>query len=231
MQKLSYARYRFPSVIIQHSVWLYFRFPLSYRDVGDLLAERGIDVSYETVRRWALKFGRVYARKLRTTRPRPDGRWHLDEIFVSINGKRMYLWRAVDSEGEVLDILVQSRRNKKAALKLMRKLLKKQGFIPDAFVTDKLPSYGAALKDLRLSKHHDFGDRKNNRAENSHLPVRQRERRMQRFKSAGSAQQFLSTHAAIYNVFNVQRHLTSRKTLRQFRSEAMSVWQTATEAA
>jgi len=231
MQKTSYARSRFPPVIIQHAVWLYFRFPLSFRDVEDLLAERGIDVSYETVRRWTLKFGQAYARKLRQTRPRPDGRWHLDEMFVSINGKRMYLWRAVDSEGEVLDILVQSRRNKKAALKLMRKLLKKQGFVPDAFVTDKLPSYGAALNDLGLSKRHDFGGRKNNRAENSHLPVRQRERRMQRFKSAGSAQRFLSTHATVYNTFNVQRHLISRKTLRQLRSEAMSVWQTVTAAA
>ena len=231
MQKISYARYRFPPVIIQHSVWLYFRFPLSYRDVEDLLAERGIDVSYETVRRWALKFGQAYARRLRKTRPRPDCRWHLDEMFVSINGKRMYLWRAVDSEGEVLDILVQSRRNKTAALKLMRKLMKKQGFIPDAFVTDKLPSYGATLKDLGLSKHHDFGGRKNNRAENSHLPVRQRERRMQRFKSAGSAQRFLSTHAAVYNTFNVQRHLVSRKSLRQVRNEAMSAWQTVTAAA
>ena len=218
-------------MIIQHAVWLYFRFPLSYRDVEDLLAERGIDVSYETVRRWALNFGQAYARRLRTTRPRPDARWHLDEVFVSIAGKRMYLWRAVDSEGEVLDILVQSRRNKKAALKLMRKLLKKQGFVPDAFVTDKLPSYGAALKDLGLTKHHDFGGRKNNRAENSHLPVRQRERRMQRFKSARSAQRFLSTHATVYNTFNVQRHLISRKTLRQFRNQAMSLWQTATATA
>ena len=231
MQKISYARHRFPPEIIQHVVWLYFRFPLSFRDVEDLLAERGVDVSYETVRRWALKFGQAYARYLRQARPRPTGRWHLDEVFVSINGKRMYLWRAVDSEGEVLDILVQSRRNKKAALKLMRKLLKKQGFVPDAFVTDKLPSYGAALKDLGLSKHHDFGGRKNNRAENSHLPVRQRERRMQRFKSAGSAQRFLSTHATVYNTFNVQRHLITRKTLRLFRNEAMSVWQTVTAAA
>ncbi len=231
MQKISYARYRFPPVIIQHAVWLYFRFPLSYRDIEDLVAERGIDLSYETVRRWALKFGQAYARRLRTTRPRPDVRWHLDEVFVSIAGKRMYLWRAVDSEGEVLDILVQSRRNKKAALKLMRKLLKKQRFVPDAFVTDKLPSYGAALKDLGLTKHHDFGGRKNNRAENSHLPVRQRERRMQRFKSARSAQRFLSTHATVYNTFNVQRHLISRKTLRQFRNQAMSLWQTATATA
>ncbi len=231
MQKISYGRYRFPPVIIQHAVWLYFRFPLSYRDIEDLVAERGIDLSYETVRRWALKFGQAYARRLRTTRPRPDVRWHLDEVFVSIAGKRMYLWRAVDSEGEVLDILVQSRRNKKAALKLMCKLLKKQGFVPDAFVTDKLPSYGAALKDMGLAQHHDFGGRKHNRAENSHLPVRQRERRMQRFKSARSAQRFLSTHATVYNTFNAQRHLISRKTLRQFRNQAMSLWQTATATA
>ena len=231
MQEISYARYRFPPVIIQHAVWLYFRFPVSYRDVEDLLAERVIDVSYETVRRWALKFGQAYARRLRTTRPRPDVRWHLDEVFVFIAGKRMYLWRAVDSEGEVLDILVQSRRNKNAALKLMRKLLKRQGFVPDAFVTDKLQSYGAALKDMGLTKHHDFSGRKNNRAENSHLPVRQRERRMQRFKSARSAQRFLSTNATVYNAFNVQRHLISRKTLRQFRNQAFGLWQTATAAA
>jgi transposase-like protein len=152
-------------------------------------------------------------------------------MFVSINGRQMYLWRAVDCEGEVLDILVQSRRDKRAALKLMRKLMKKQGFVPDAFVTDKLPSYGAALDDLGLSKRHETGGRKNNRAENSHLPVRQRERRMQRFKSAGSAQRFLSTHAAVYNTFYTQRHLISRSTLRQFRNEAMSVWKIATAAA
>jgi len=145
MKQISYSRHRFPDSIIQHAVWLYFRFPLSFRDVEDMLAERGIDVSYESVRRWSVKFGLDYARRLRKRRPRPNERWHLDEVFVSINGKRMYLWRAVDSEGEVLDILVQSRRNKRAALKLMRKLLKKQGFVPDAFVTDKLPSYGAAL--------------------------------------------------------------------------------------
>ncbi len=228
MTKISYIRHRFPPDVIRYAVWLYFRFPLSYRDVEELLAERGIDTSYETVRRWALKFGQAYARKLRKTRPQPNARWHLDEVFVSINGKRMYLWRAVDNEGEVLEILVQSRRNKKAALKLIRKLLKKQGFVPDAFVTDKLPSYGVVLRDLRLSKHHDFGGRKNNRAENSHLPVRQRERRMQRFKSPGSAQRFLSTHAAIYNNFNVQRHLISRRTLRQFRGEAMMTWQMVT---
>ena len=197
----------------------------------DITRAKWIPSSYETVRRWALKFGQAYARRLRTTHPRPDARWHLDEVFVSISGKRMYLWRAVDSEGDVLDILVQSPRNKKAALKLMRGLLKKQGFVPDTFVTDKPPSYGAALKDLGLTKYHDFGGRKNNRTENSHLPVRQRERRMQRFKSARSAQRFLSTHATVYNTFNVQRHLISRKTLRQFRNQAMGLWQTATAAA
>ena len=231
MKQISYSRHRFPGSIVQHAVWLYFRFPLSFRDVEDMLAERGIDVSYESVRRWSVKFGLAYACKLRRSRPRPDGRWHLDEIFVSINGKRMYLWRAVDNEGEVLDILVQSRRNKKAALKLMRKLLKKQGFVPDAFVTDKLPSYGAALGDLGLSKRHDFGGRKNNCAENSHLPVRQRERRMQRFKLPGSAQRFLSNHATIYNTFYTQRHLISRSILRQFRAEAMEQWRHATASA
>ena len=141
MDKLSYRRHRFPSIVIQQAVWLYFRFALSYRDVEDMLAERGIDVSYETVRRWASKFGGIIARKLRRGRPRPDGRWHLDEVFVSINGRQLYVWRAVDSEGEVLDILVQPRRDRKAALKLMRKLLKKHGVTPATVVTDKLASY------------------------------------------------------------------------------------------
>ena len=231
MKKISYRGHRFPHAIIQHAVWLYFRFPLSFRDVEDLLAERGIDVSYETVRRWSLKFGLAYAKRLRASRPQPDARWHLDEVFVSINGGRMYLWRAVGSEGEVLDVLVQCRRNRTAALKLMRKLLKKQGFAPDMIVTDKLPSYGAALVDLGMKDKHVTGGRSNNRTENSHLPIRLRERRMQRFKSPCSAQQFLSTHAAVYNIFNVQRHLISRKTLRQFRGEAMRIWQAVAAAA
>lgn len=148
-----------------------------------------------------------------------------------MNGKRMYLWRAVDSEGEVLGILVQARRNKAATAKLMRKLLKAQGYIPDRIVTDKLPSYGAALRELGLSKQHDFGGRKSNRAENSHLPVRQRERRMQGFKSPGSAQRFLSTHAAVYNTFNVQRHLTSARTHRDFRASALQTWREVVAAA
>ncbi len=231
MNKISYRGHRFPPEIIRYAVWLYFRFALSFRDIEDLLAERGIDVSYETVRRWCLKFGQAYAASLRQQRPHADTRWHLDEVFVSINRRRMYLWRAVDAEGVVLDILIQSRRNKKAALKLMRKLLKKQGFSPDTVVTDKLPSYGAALADLGMKDKHVTGGRSNNRAENSHLPVRQRERRMKRFKSARSAQRFLSTHSAVYNCFNVQRHLISRRTLRQFRDEAISTWNLATTAA
>ena len=178
-----------------------------------------------------MKFGLAYAKTLRKTRSRADVRWHLDEVFVSINGKCVCLWRGVDCEGEILDVLVQSRRNKRAAMKPMRKLLKSQDFCPTAIVTDKLPSYRAALSDLGMEARHITGGRVNNRAENSHLPIRQRERRMQRFKSAGSAQRFLSTHAAIYNTFNVQRHLISRKTLRQFRTEAMCRWDTATAAA
>ena len=157
MRKISYSGHRFPASIIRHGVWLYFRFPLSYRDVEDLLAERGVDVAYESVRRWVLKFGAAFAWELRRRRPRPDCRWHLDEVFVSINGKQMYLWRAVDSEGEVLDILVQQRRDKEAAKKLLRKLLKKQGYAPSSIVTDKLRSYGAALGDLGLSNRHETG--------------------------------------------------------------------------
>ena len=231
MTQISYKRHRFPPQVIQHAVWLYFRFTLSFRDVEDLLAERGLDVSYESIRYWVRKFGEQYAKRINRRRQRPNCRWHLDEVFVSINGKRMYLWRAVDDEGEVLEVLVQSRRNKKAALKLVRKLLKKQGFLPSTIVTDKLPSYGAALRDLGLSRRHDFGGRKNNRAENSHQPVRRRERKMQRFKSAGSAQRFLSVHSSIYNLFNIQRHLISRDTLRQFRDIAATEWSNVVVAA
>src|SRR5436305_907749 len=176
MALLSYRRHRFPPEIIQHAVWLYLRFTLSYRDVEELLAERGLDVSYETVRRWVLKFGPLIARRLRQRRPRPGNRWHLDEMVVRIAGRRMYLWRAVDDEGEVLDMLVQRHRDTRAALRLMRKLLRKQGFAPKVLVTDKLGSYGAAFRRLRLRCHHEQGLRRNNRAENSHQPVRRRER-------------------------------------------------------
>jgi putative transposase len=230
MQPVSYARHQFPPEIIQHAIWLYLRFTLSYRDVEDLLAERGLEVSYETVRRWVLKFGPAFARNLRRLRPRPTSTWHLDEMVVSIQGKRVYLWRAVDSEGEILDALVQPHRDKTAALKLMRKLLKKQGFAPAVLVTDKLGSYGAAQRELGLSARHEQGLRKNNRAENSHQVVRRRERKIQGFKSLGSAQRFLSMHSAAYNTFNLQRHLIYRRTLRLFRIEAAQQWQIATTA-
>lgn len=229
MQQLSYRRHRFPPLVIQHAIWLYLRFALSYRDVEELLAERGIEGSNETIRRWILKFGRLFAGQLRRCRPKPDNQWHLDEMFVTIRGKRMYLWRAVDSEGEVLDFLIQPRRDRAAALKLMRKLLKKTGFAPRVVVTDKLWSYASAIRELGLSARHEQGLRKNNRAENSYQPVRRREQKMQRFKSAGSAQRFLSIHAAVYNNFNIQRHLISRFMLRTFRDEAMRNWRRAAE--
>jgi transposase-like protein len=168
MPPLRYHRHRFPSEIIQHAIWLYLRFTLSYRDVEELLAERGLDLSYETVRRWVLKFGPSIARGLRRRRPRPSNRWHLDEMVVRIGGQQMYLWRAVDHEGEVLDMLVQRRRDSQAALRLMRKLLKKQGFAPKLLVTDKLRSYASAFRQLGLSCPHEQGLRRNNRAENSH---------------------------------------------------------------
>src|SRR6201988_2891239 len=179
MAPLSYRRHRFPAEIIQHAIWLYLRFTLSYRDVEELLAERGLDISYETVRRWVLKFGPAIARRLRQRRPRPSDRWHLDEMVVRIAGKRTYLRRAVDHEGEVLDMLVQRRRDGRAALRLMRKLLKKQGLAPKFLVTDKLRSYAWAFRRLRLTCPHEQGLRKNNRAENSHPPARRREHKMQ----------------------------------------------------
>jgi len=231
MKKINSSGYRFPPEIIHQAIWLYFRFTLSLRDVEDLLAERGIQVSYETIRRWVNHFGPLLAAALRKRRPKPDTTWHLDEVFLKIDGKQVYLWRAVDAEGEVLDVLIQKRRNKQAALKLMRKLLKKYGFVPERFITDNLGSYGAAARELGIEKHHERGRWRNNRAENSHQHTRRRERKMQRFKSQGSAQRFLSTHAAVYNTFNVQRHLTSASTHRTFRASAMSTWQTTVATA
>jgi putative transposase len=230
MKALSYRGYRLPPVIIQRAVWLYLRFTLSFRDVQDLLAERGITVSHETIRRWVVHFGPIYARRLRAMRPSPTGRWHLDEVFVSISGRQMYLWRAVDDEGEVLDILVQARRDKGAALRLMRKLLKHQELVPTSIVTDRHRAYDAALRDLGLSSIHRRGKRLNNRAESSHVPIRRRERKMQGFRSAGSAQRFLSSHSATYNTFNVCRHLTTASTHRILRCQAFDAWKAAVAA-
>src|ERR1035438_5512860 len=231
MTKISYAGYRLPPEIIQQAIWLYLRFTLSLRDIEDLLAERAIGVSYETVRRWVNHFGPLIVADLRKRRPKPHATWHLDEVYLKIDGRMVYLWRAVDAEGEVLDALVQSKRNKHAALKLMRKLLKKYAFVPQRLVTDDLRSYGAAARDLGLENRHERGRWKNNRAENSHQSTRRRERKMQRFKSVGSAQKFLSSHAAVYNTFNVQRHLTSAQTHRTLRAAAMNTWREAVAAA
>lgn len=189
MSPISFKLHRFPPDTIRLAVWLYFRFTTNLRDVEDLLAERGIDVSYETVRCWANKFGPVIAANIRSKRGRADSVWHLDEMVVRINGQRMYMWRAVDKEGKVLDVLVQKRRNKAAALKLPRKLLKNQGAPPNTIVTDGLRSYPAAMKILGcIDRHQPSRLRDNNRAENSPLPVRRREGKMQRFKSQGQAQ-------------------------------------------
>ena len=224
----SYAGYRFPGDIIQRAMWMYLRFTLSFRDVEELLAERGIEGSHESIRRWVLAFGPAVARRLRARRPKPHGRWHLDEMFVRIGGKPMYLWRAVDAEGEVLDVLVQAKRDKRAARKLMRKLLKKYETAPNEWTTDKYPAYGAALRELNLGRMaHVRHKRANNRAESSHVPVRRRERKLQGFKSPRSAQRFLSMHAATYNVFTVPRHLVSAPTHRLFRAEAFEAWRSA----
>jgi len=225
LKPLSFKRHRFPPDVIRHALWLYFRFTLSFRDVEEMLAARGIDVSYETIRCWTIKFGPQIARNLKRKRPAPSPRWHLDEVVCKIGGKRMYLWRAVDDEGEVLDVVVQKRRDHDAALTLLKRLLRNQPVEPQAIVTDGLTSYRSALRELELDHLHRPGRlRENNRAENSHLPIRRRERKMQLFKSQASAQRFLTTHAAIYNTFYTQRHLISRPTLRRFRAEADVAW-------
>ncbi|WP_406851835.1 IS6 family transposase [Brevundimonas sp. BH3] len=232
MKPLSFKRHRFPGSVICQAVRWYFRFTLSLRDVEELMAERGVEVSREAIRCWVNKFGPLIAANIRRNRDRPTGRWHLDEAVVRICGRRMYLWRAVDDEGEVLDVLVQKRRNKHAALKLLRRLLRNTGIHPEAIVTDKLASYRAAIKDLHLQgRHQPGGMRENNRAENSHLFIRRRERKQQRFKSQGSAQRFLSSHGPIYNAFNLQPHLISRPGLRVLRGQAETSWLAATQTA
>ena len=220
-----------PSEIIHQAIWLYLRFTLSFRDVEDLLASAELKFRTRQSDVRVNHFGPIIAAELRKRRPRPHSIWHLDEVYLKIDGRMVYLWRAVDAEGEVLDVLVQSKRNKHAALKLMRKLLRKYAVAPERLVTDDLRSYRAATLDLGIDHLHDRGRWKNNRAENSHQPTRRRERKMQRFKSAGSAQKFLSTHAAAYNTFNVQRHLTSAQSHRVLRAAAMTTWREAVAAA
>ena len=214
--------------IIRLAVMLYVRFPLSLRNVEDLLHERGIDVSHESVRFWWHRFGPMFASEIRKKRAErlrswPQWRWHLDEMFVKINGERHYLWRAVDHEGEVLESFVTKTRDKKAALKFLKKSMKRFGR-PHILVTDKLRSYGAALKEIGASDRQETGRWLNNRAENSHLPFRRRERAMQRFRRMRSLQMFAAVHASVSNHFNAERSLSSRAIFKQNRAAALAEW-------
>ncbi len=224
----SYKRHRFPPEIIGHAVWLYFRFALSYRDVEELLAERGMILTYETIRQWCHKFGQGYANSLRRRRPRTGDKWHLDEVFISINGAQHYLWRAVDQDGTVLDILVQSRRNKIAARKFFRKLLKGLRYVPRVLITDKLASYEAAKLAVLPSVEHRRHKGLNNRAENSHQPTRERERRMRRFKSPGHVQRFLAAYGPIAAHFRPRRHRLTAADYRQLLAERFATWRAVT---
>jgi len=227
-QTPSYHGYRFPPEIISHAVWLYYRFCLSFRDVEDLLAERGIIVSHETIRQWSRRFGAEYARKLKRREGRLGDTWYLDEVFVTIQGQRQYLWRAVDQDGDVIDILVQPRRDRRAAKRFLRTLLKGQRSEPRRLVTDKLRSYSAAQRAVMPSVVHDTRRYANNRAEVSHQPTRQRERQMRRFKSAAQAQRFLSVHGVIQNLFRVGRHLVSSANHRMLRDRSFRTWRQET---
>jgi putative transposase len=222
-----YKRHRFPPEIIQYAVWLYHRFNLSARDIEDLLAQRGIVVSYESIRLWCIKFGPRYARRLKRRHQGYCDTFFIDEVFVKIRGKQHYLWRAVDQDGEVIDVFLQARRDGKAAKRFFKRLLKVHGGEPRRMVTDKLGSYGVAHRELLLESIHDTGQYVNNRAELSHQPTRVRERGMRRFKSAHQAQRFLGIHAAVYNLFNLGRHLISAKHYRLFRQRAFASWECA----
>jgi len=223
-EAVRYHRYRFPPLIISHAVWLYHRFCLSFRDVEDLLAQRGVTVSYETVRHWCQTFGLDYARRLRRRQGRLGDRWYLDELFVTIQGQRQYLWRAVDQDGDLIDILVQPRRDRWAATRFFRKLLKGQSREPSRLITDKLQSYAAAHRTVIASVVHDTTQYANNRAEVSHQATRQRERQMRRFKSPAHARRFLSVHGIIQNLFRVGRHLLRAASHRLMRTRSFSAW-------
>ncbi len=219
-----YKNHRFPPEIISHAVWLYFRFTLSYRDVEEMMLARGIAMTYEAIRKWCRKFGQDYTNQLRRRRPQPGDKWLMDEVFLTINGKCHYLWRAVDQDDNVLDILVQSRRNKKAAKKFFRKLLKGLQYVPRVIITDKLRSYGAAKREILLGVEHRQSRYLNNRCENSHRPTRQRERRMQRFKPPGHAQRFLSVFGPIFQHFRPRRHLLNASEYRQEMGQRFESW-------
>ena len=225
-----YAGHRFPAEIISHAVWLYFRFPLGLRMVEEMLAARGILVSHETVRQWARKFGQALANQIRRRLPGAGDKWHLDEVAITIAGTKHWLWRAVDQDGFVLDVLVQNWRDKRAAKRLLRKLLKKQGRPPRVLITDKLASYPAAKREVMPGVEHRRHRGLNNRAENSHQPTRRRERQMKRFKSAGQAQRFLSAHDPINNLFHLRRDHVTATEYRAARTRAFEIWADITDA-
>ena len=225
-----YAGHRFPAEIISHAIWLYFRFPLGLRMVEEMLAARGILVSHESVRQWARKLGQAFANLIGRRLPGAGDKWHLDEVVIMIAGVKHWLWRAVDQTGLVLDVLVQSRRDKRAANRLLRKLLKRQGRVPRVMITDKLASYSAAKREVMPGVEHRRHKGLNNRAENSHQPTRRRERQMKRFKSAGQTQRFLSAHDQINNLFHLRRdHITATE-YRAARTRALEIWADITGA-
>jgi len=222
--KSSYRGHRFPSEIISHAIWLYHRFGLSCRDAEDLLTERGVEVSYESIRQWCLKFGPEFARRLKRKQGRLGDHWHLDEVFVTIQGRLHYLWRAVDQDGDTIDILVQQRRDRRAAKRFFRRLIKHQGCEPARMVSDKLGSYAAARRVVMADVPHDTARYANNRAELSHQPTRLRERIMRGFKSAVQAQRFLTLHGLVGNLFRLGRHLMRAENYRLLRDRSFATW-------
>jgi putative transposase len=222
-----YKRYRFLPEIIQHTVWLYHRFNLSQRDIEDLLAERGIDVSYESIRLWCNKFGPKYIKRLKRRHQGFGDTFFIDEVFLKIQGRQQYLWRAVDQDGEVVDVFLQARRDGAAARRFFKRLLRNSRGEPRKIVTDKLRSYGVAHRELMPDTIHDTSQYANNRAELSHQATRVRERGMRRFKSSLQAQRFLSVHAVVHNLFNLGRNLVSAKHYRLLRQRAFVSWEYA----
>ena len=223
-----YKRHRFPCEIIQYAVWLYHRFNLSHRDIEDLLAERGITVSYESIRLWCNKFGPQYTKRLKCRHQGFGDTFYIDKVFVKIDGKHQYLWRAVDQDGEVVDVFLQARRDGAAAKRFFKRLLKNHDGEPRKIVTDKLRSYDVAHRELIPETLHDTAQYANNRAELSHQPTRVRERGMRRFKSTWQAQRFLSVHAAVYKLFNLGLHLVSARHYRDLRQGAFVSWDSVT---
>ena len=220
----TYKRHRFPPDIISYAVWLYYRFNLSHRDIEDPLAERGITVSRESIRLWCIKFGAIYARRLKRKHRGYGDTFHIDKVFVRIIGKQHYLWRAVDQDGEIVDVYLQARRDSAAAKRFFRRLLRNHGGEPRNVVTDKLRSYPVAQGEVMPEATRIADQYANNRAEQSHEATRVRERSMRRFKSVKQAQRFVTAHAAVSNLFNLGRHLVGAEHYRNFRMSAFGAW-------